>query len=38
MGMKFLNFDIFYNISYILYISSALACRVESINVNKVPL
>ena len=32
MGMKFHNFDIFYKICYIFDQSSALACRVESIN------
>ena len=29
--MKFHNFDFFYKICYILDLSSALACRVESI-------
>ena len=29
--MKFHNFNIFYKMCYILYLSSALACRVESI-------
>ena len=32
--MKFHNFDIFYTICYIFDMSSALACRVVSINVN----
>ena len=31
MVMKFHNFDIFYQICYIFDLSSALACRVESI-------
>ena len=31
MVMKFYNFDIFYQICYIFDLSSALACRVESI-------
>ena len=30
--MKIHNFDIFYKMCYIYYLSSALACRVESIN------
>ena len=36
MVMKFHNFDIFNQICYIFYLSSALACRVESIkNIKK---
>ena len=31
MVMKFHNFDIFYKCCYIFDLSSALACRVESI-------
>ena len=33
--MKFHNFDIFYNFCYIFDLSSALACRVESIKIAK---
>ena len=32
MVMKFHNFEIFYKIRYIFDLSSALACRTESIN------
>ena len=32
MDMKFHNFDIFYKLCYIFDRSSALACRMESIN------
>ena len=34
MVMKFHNFDIFYNICWFFDLSSALACRVESINID----
>ena len=30
--MKFHNFDIFYKVGYIFDLSSALACRMESLN------
>ena len=36
MVMKFHNFDIFYKFYYIFVLSSALACRAESINNDKM--
>ena len=37
MVMKLNSFDIFYKICYIFDLSSALACRVESIKTSKIP-
>ena len=36
MVMKFHNFDIFYKICYIFDLPSALACHVESIQVENI--